>query len=62
LERQMRPSSSSESVSTQPVPEPPQEISDEAEEDVSVGALQGPRQNEVEVLQEGSKKRKRHIL
>jgi chromosome segregation ATPase len=62
LERQMKSSSSSESVPTQTVPEPPQEISEEAEEDVGVGALQGPGQNEVEVLQEGSKKRKRHIL
>ena len=61
LEQQMKPSSSLESPSSQTVPEPPHEISDDVDEGVSVDALQEPRQNTAEVSQEGSKKRRRLV-
>jgi hypothetical protein len=62
LERQMKPSSSPESPSSQTVPEPPQEISDDVDEGIGVGALQESGQNKVEVPQEGSKKKRRSFL
>ena len=61
LEQQMKSSSSLESPSSQTVPEPPQEISDDVDKGVSVDALQEPGQKKAEVPEEGSKKRRRLV-
>jgi CII-binding regulator of phage lambda lysogenization HflD len=59
LEQQLKPSPRAESAPNQMGSEPTQEISDVADEEVSVGVLQQPEQSEVEVSQEGSKKKRR---
>lgn len=59
FEQQLKPSSTIESTQSQTPSEPAQEISDDADEDASVGVLEQPEQSEVEVSQEGSKKKKR---
>ncbi len=61
LEQQLKPSSAMESTPSQTPSEPAvaQEISDDVDEDVNVGVLQQPEQSEVEMSQEGSKKKKR---
>jgi phage shock protein A len=62
LEQQMRPQSSPEGLSSQTISESPQDISDDVDERISVGALQELGEKEVEVPSEGSKKKRRSIL
>jgi hypothetical protein len=62
LEQQLKPSPPTESAPSQTPSEPTQEISDDFDEGVSVSALQEPEQSEVEVSQEGSKKKKRSLF
>jgi hypothetical protein len=62
LGQQMKPSHSVESTETQTIAEPAPEISDDVDESLSVGVLPEPEQAEVEVSQEGSKKKKRSLF
>jgi hypothetical protein len=62
LEQQMKPSSTTENTLSETPSEPAQEISDDVTESVSTDVLPPPDQSEVEVSQEGSKKKKRNIF
>jgi len=62
LAQQMKPSHSAESTETKTISEPAPEISDDVDESVSVGVLPESEQTEVEVSQEGSKKKKRSLF
>lgn len=62
LEEQMKPPSSPETPSSQTVPEPTKDVSDEADESTSVGMLQEPEQNKVQVPPEEPKKKRRGFL
>jgi phage shock protein A len=62
LEQQLKSSPSAESTPTQTASEPAQEVPDDVVEGVSAGVLPQPEQSEVEVSQEGSKKRKRSLF
>jgi TolA-binding protein len=62
LEQQIKSQSSPEGPSSQTIPEPPQDVSGDVDESVSVVALQESEQKEVEVPKEGSKKKKRRFL
>lgn len=56
------PSSQTTPEPTQAIPETTEELSDDTAESISLGTLQEPRQEEVEVPKEGSKKKKRGFL
>lgn len=62
LEQQLQPSPTIENTQSQMPSEPSQEISDDVDESVSVSVLPPPKQNEAEVSQEGSKKKKRNLF
>jgi hypothetical protein len=62
LEQQLKPSLSAESTPTQTASEPAQEVHDEVDESVDVGVLPQPEQSEVEVSQEGSRRKKRSLF
>lgn len=63
LAQQMKPSHSAESdTETKTISEPASEISDDVDDSVSVGVLLEPEQTEVEVSQEGSKRKKRSLF
>jgi hypothetical protein len=62
FDQQLQPSPTIESTSSQTPSEPAQEISDDVDEGVSAGVLQQPEQNEAEVSQAGSKKKRRNLF
>jgi predicted nucleic acid-binding Zn-ribbon protein len=62
LEQQLKSSLSAESPPTQTASEPTEEISDDVNEGPSAGVLPQPEPSEVEVSQEGSKKKKRNLF
>jgi hypothetical protein len=62
LEKQLQPSPTIESTSSQMPSEPAQGISDDVDEGVSAGVLPQPEQNEAEVSREGSKKKRRNFF
>jgi predicted nucleic acid-binding Zn-ribbon protein len=62
LEQQMKTSPSAENAPTETDSEPAEETSGHVSEDVSAGMLPPPEQTEVEVSQEGSRKKKRNLF
>lgn len=62
LEQQLQPSSTIESTSTETPPEPVQEISHGVDDGVDVSVLPPPEQNEAEVSEKGSKKKRRNFF
>jgi hypothetical protein len=62
LEKQLKSSPPAESTPTVTASEPPQEISNNVDEGVNVGVLPEPEQSQVEVSQEGSKKKRRGLF
>jgi hypothetical protein len=62
LEQQLQPSLTIESASGQTPSEPSQEIPVDVDEGVSAGVLPQPEQNEAEVSQKGSKKKRRNFF
>jgi predicted ATP-grasp superfamily ATP-dependent carboligase len=62
LEQQLQPSSTIESTSTETPPEPVQEISQDIDDGVDVSVLPQPEQNEAEVSEKGSKKKRRNFF
>jgi hypothetical protein len=62
MEQELKPSPTIESTPSETPPEPSQETSDDVDKSVSVGVFQQPEQSEVEVPQEGSKKKKRGLF
>ena len=62
LEQQLKPSPPIENAEVQVPSEPSQEISDDVDEGVSAGVLPPPEHSEVEVFQEGSKRKKRNLF
>jgi hypothetical protein len=62
LEKQLQPSPTIESTSSQTPSEPAQEISQYVDDGVSVSVLPQPEQNEAEASEKGSKKKKRNFF
>ncbi len=62
MEQQLQPSSTIESTSTETPPEPLQEISRGVDDGVDVSVLSEPEQNEAEVSEKGSKKKRRNFF
>jgi len=62
LEQQMKSSITTENVPSETSSEPVQEVSEDLGEGVGAGVLPQPEQNEVEVSQEGSKRKKRNLF
>jgi phage shock protein A len=62
FDQQLKPSPTMESTSSETPSEPVQEVSDDVDESVSAGVLQQPEQNEAEVSQAGSKKKRRNLF
>ncbi len=62
LERQSQPSSTMQSTSTERPTEPVQEISQDINDGVDVSVLQQPEQDEAELSQKPSKKKRRNFF
>ena len=62
LEQQLQPSSTIERTSTETPPEPVQEISQDIDDGVDVSVLPQPEQNEAELSQKTSKKKRRNFF
>jgi hypothetical protein len=62
LEQQLKSWPPTENTPGQIPSEPSQEISDDVDEGVGAGLLSPPEQSEVEVSQEGSKKKRRNLF
>jgi len=62
LEQQMKSSITIENVPSETSSEPVQEVSEDLGEGVGAGVLPQPEQNDVEVSQEGSKRKKRNLF
>jgi hypothetical protein len=62
LERHLQPSPTIESVSTETPSEPVEQISQDVEDGVSVNVLSQPEQDETELSQKTSKKKKRNFF
>ena len=62
LEQQLKSSPTIENIPSETSSEPVQEVSKDVDEGVGAGVLPQPEQNEVEVSQEGSKRKKRNLF
>jgi hypothetical protein len=62
LEQQLKSSSTIENTPSETSSEPTKEVSEDVDEGVGAGVLPQPEQNEVEVSQEGSKRKKRNLF
>ena len=62
LEQQLKSSPTIENIPSETSSEPVQEVSKDVDEGVGAGVLPQPEPNEVEVSQEGSKRKKRNLF
>jgi hypothetical protein len=62
FDQQLKPSPTMESAPGQMPPEPTQEISHDVDDGVNVSVLPQPEQNEAEVSEKGSKKKRRNFF